>query len=406
MQNGSARTPGGDRHRHLPALSLALVVAAAVLLGWHFCPSAHRKRVSAFGKALRIVGKHYVEEVEEQTLFEAAMRGMIRGLEDPHSTYLNTNGLKRTEVQTQGEFGGIGVVIAPRKEGAIILEVQPASPAMNVGVQPGDIIVGVDGQDCAEMSFEELLDKVRGEVGTEVSVVLQRSGTDTKETLDITRALIVINSVSWSLPEPGIGYIEIKQFDRHTVDNLLDGLDALKAEGELEGLILDLRGNTGGLLDQAIGASDLFLAAGVIARLESRLSKELATFEAHPETAVPEAMPLAILVDWRSASAAEVFAGALRSHGRATLIGTKTFGKGAVNRVYHLPDDSGLILTVAHYTVGPDGTVIHGKGIEPDVKVGELPEQPASQEEWLEQYRAAREDQFERVLEWVKQKVE
>ena len=411
MRSGPTYSPGGDRQRYLPILSLALVAAAGALLLWHFLPTAHRRRMTALGSALRLVRKHYLHEVDEDVLFKGAMRGLVGSLGDPHSAYLDLFEVQHADAETRGEFGGIGVGVRPTEGGVVVVEVREDGPAMKAGVRPGDVIVGVDGRHRAEMSFTEFVVRIRGEVGSSVELTVRRSGADEPLTLRATRARLELESVSWEMVEPGIGHIEIDGFDEHCLKNVRKGLAALKDEADLKGLVLDVRGNTGGLLKQAVEVSDLFLSEGVIARLESRFLSEQVTFEAHEEVAVPPDLVVVILADGGSASAAEVFAGALQSSGRATVIGTKTFGKGAVNRLFLLPDDSGgLYLTVAHYLVG-SGTPIEGKGIEPDIEVGQLPEYPASRDDdewkkWRAAFDAAREEQLERAVRFIKEKTE
>ena len=413
MLKGSAHPPGSDRYRYLPILSMLLVMGVVLLLVLPLLrrpPAGHRSRVAAFSAALRLVREYYAGEADESALYEGAMRGMVESLDDPHSAYLDSYQVQQTAVQTRGEFGGIGVYIEPGAAGAVIVEVQQDGPAMAAGVEAGDLVTAVDGKDCAGMPLGELVTRIRGKIGSSVELTLQHSGTGETVTVPITRARITLDSVSWRIIEPGIGYINIRQFDEKCADKFKEGLEALGAQGRLEGLIVDLRGNTGGLLRQAVDVSDLFLSEGVIAQLESRLSAEQDTLEARPEVAVPRDVPLAVLVDGGTASAAEVFAGSLQEHGRAVLIGTATFGKGSVNRVFGLPDGSGLFLTVAHYTVG-SGRVIEGKGIEPDIEVGKVPafsgdKGPKEREEWLVAYRTAQEEQFQRAVQFIKQKTE
>jgi len=409
MQKGVAYPPGSDRYRYLPILSLMLVVAAGALLLWHFMPGAHRKRVSALDSAMRLVRKHYLYDVDEDVLFKGAMMGLVGSLGDPHSAYLDLYGVEQADAETQGEFGGIGVTVAPSEAGAVVVELHQDGPAMKAGVKQDDLIVGVDGLNKAGMPFAEFVGRIRGKVGSTVQLTIQRAPTGETETLQVTRARLKIESVSWKMVEPGIGYIKIEGFDEHCAENVRKGLVELQGNGALKGLILDVRGNAGGLLKQAVEVSDLFLSEGIIVGLESRLSAERVTFKAQAEVAVPPDLVVVVLVDGGSASASEVFAGSLKSNGRATVIGTRTFGKGAVNRLFRLPDESGgLYLTVAHYTVG-SGTPIEGKGIEPDIEVGRLPEYPAGggdeeRTKWRAAYRAALEEQLQRAVQFIKEK--
>ncbi len=412
MRNGSASPRGVARNRYLPVLSWMLVLLVVVLFirSCLLRPSSeHQKRVASFSMALRLIREHYADGVDEASLHEAAMKGMVRSLNDPYSAYLNAFQVEASDVLTEGQFGGVGIVVSWQQGSAIIVEVQQGGPAEAAGVRPGDRIVAVDALDCSEMPFPELVSRVRGKVGTTVKLSLQRAETGEQETLQLTRVRILMDSVNWKKVEPGIGYLRIRQFDGRCVENVRKGIEELGAGNGLRALLLDLRGNTGGLLAETVAVCDLFLSEGVIVRAESRLEEQQKVFEASPQVALPPEVPMAVLVDGRSASAAEVMAGALQSHGRATLIGTRTFGKGAVNRVFLLPDGTGIVLTVAHSPAGL-GLVGEGKGIEPDIEVGKLPPPPAGEaleerERWLSDYQAAQQEQFDRAVEFLKSEV-
>jgi len=409
---GDASLREGARYRYLPLLSWVLVILAGalVLRYWLARPSTtHRKRLAAFSAALRLIPRHYAGEVNEQQLYEAAMRGMLQSLGDPYSAFLRPYEVSEAGVQTEGEFGGIGVEVMPRDGGAIVTAVQEDGPAAAAGIRPGDQIVGVDGRECGEMSFLELVSRIRGKVGTRVSLSIERADSAGTLTVELKRARIVLESVRWKMIEPGIGYVQIRQFDAHCPAKLREGLQKLKASGRLEALLLDVRGNRGGLLGAAVKVCDMFLSGGPIARVESRVAGERQSFTASAATVVPPELPMAVLVDGLSASAAEVMAGALQSNGRATVVGLRTIGKGAVNRIYVLPDGSGIVLTVAHYTAGR-GVAVEGRGIEPDVEVGQLPpppkgEDPHEREQWLARLRAARQEQLEAALELLRAKI-
>ncbi|MCK4301031.1 MAG: peptidase S41, partial [Planctomycetes bacterium] len=209
--------------------------------------------------------------------------------------------------------------------------------------------------------------------------------------------------------EPDIGLLRVEQLDQHSLVKIEEGIGALLSQG-MRGLILDLRDNTGGLLDQAVAVSDLFLNQGAIVKLASRLPQERDSFEATERMALPLDLPVVVLVDGRTASAAEIVAGALKQYGRATIIGTRTFGKGAVNKIYPLPDGSGLILTVAHYSI-PPGTIIEGNGIEPDIVVGELPPFPSGSDRdevdrWIAEQKKAGEQQLECARKFLQERVQ
>ncbi len=412
MQNASASQQGGARHRYLPILSWVLVALVAIWLVRAVLrrpTTEHRKRVSAFSVALRLIPARFTGRADEAALYEAAMRAMVYSLNDPHSAYLNPYEVREADAQAEGEFGGVGVEVSLADGGAIVTNVRADGPAAAAGVVAGDVIVGVDGRDAAGLNFLELLSRIRGKVGTTVELSLQRAATGMRETVRLTRARILMESVRWEKVEPGVGHIRIVQFDAHSLADTRKAIVELQGGGWMEALLLDLRGNAGGLLTEAVGVCDLFLSSGVIVRVEGRSPGGRESYHAHAGTAVPEEVPMAVLIDGQSASAAEVVAGALKGNGRATLIGLRTFGKGAVNRLYGLPDGSGVVLTVAHYRAG-DGIEVNGKGIEPDIKVGELPPVPTGddreeKERWLALYRAAQKEQFDRAVEFLKSKI-
>jgi len=337
------------------------------------------------------------------------MKGMVYSLNDSHSFFLDRFELSHTDAQTEGEFGGVGVVVEPGEGAGIVVEVVKGSPAEKAGIKAGDLIVAVDDIETSRMTYIELISRVRGKEGSRVKLTLQHAGKEGRATIELKRYHVTLDTVTWKMLDGGIGYIKIGQFDVHVLDNVRKGLDELKKGGNLKALLLDVRDNNGGLLEQAVGVADMFLADGPIVRLKGRHPSKDDVFEAKSDVAVPVEMPLAILVDRGSASASEVVAGALQARGRATLVGTRTFGKGAVNNIFVLADGSGLLLTVAHYTVG-EGKEIEGKGIEPDIKLGELPPPPMGSDEktwqeWRSAYQAAQKDQFERAVEFLKAKV-
>jgi carboxyl-terminal processing protease len=251
---------------------------------------------------------------------------------------------------------------------------------------------------------------IRGQVGTEVELTLRRAGREEDLQVTLERAELLTNSVVWKPLDPHISLVQISQFDGHTAEKVRAGLRRIREEGK-DGLIIDLRGNPGGLLDASVEITDMFLEKGrSIVEVHSRVRKERRVSISTHSALVDLSFPITILVDGRTASAAEVMAGALKYHGRATLIGTATFGKGAVNRVFDLPGESGGIhLTVAHYTAG-DGMEIEGKGIKPDIVAGEIPPPPSpgteeEQMQWQKQYSKAREQQLERALQHLKEQI-
>ncbi|MFP4026979.1 MAG: S41 family peptidase [Candidatus Brocadiia bacterium] len=404
---------GVSRYRHLPLLSLLLAflsLGLIVRLILVRTPSSElEKKATAFSTALKTIPRHYAGETAQDELYEAAMRGMVQSLNDPFSAYLSDFQVRNSEVITEGEFGGIGIIVTPQNGGGVVMETQPESPAEKANIQVGDAIIGVNGQSTSEMSFEEMIARIRGKVGTELTLNIRRVEKGKEEVVSLKREKIRVDSVKSRMLEKGIGYIELKQFDEHCVEDVKKALRDFKKAEKWGAILIDLRGNSGGLLSAAVDICDLFLSSGVIASLDSRVSDETKTFKASSETMVTDEIPIAILVNNRSASASEVMGGALQDHGRATLIGAKTFGKGAVNRIFVLPDGSGMMLTVAHYTAGKNRTI--GDGIEPDIVVGEIA--PPSQEQsleaakkWREKLERARKDQWDRAIQFLSSKIE
>ena len=392
------------RYRYLPLLSLMLVLFVGAWFTFQLWPNAHKERVAAYGAALKRIERDYYEKVDEATLHKAAMGALVQGLGDSHSSYLDRRQANDIQERTKGEFGGVGALLGVHEDGAMVVEVFDG-PAKEAGLKAHDVIVAVDGQGVGGMELVHITGRIRGEVGTTVSLSLHRAGTGEAQTLEIVRDEIKIDTVRHEVLEPGVGLIWIGQFDEHTVQDVRDALKALQEGGTLKGLIIDVRGNGGGLLGAAVDVVDLLVDDGVIVKLDSRLSRERIEFVATPMLALPAPVPIVVLVDGFTASASEVMAGALQSLGRAALVGARTFGKGAVGRNFALPDGGALMLTVAHYTVA-SGKVIEGKGIEPDVKVGELPPAEAMKamppEEQMAIFRKAQLEQSEKAIEVLK----
>ena len=354
---------------------VALLVGLSAIFAWE---RLSIQRVSAedqtvyenlqiFSDVLDIVKENYVQEVESEELVEGAISGMLRTL-DPHSSYLDPDAYKELQVETKGSFGGIGIEITVRDGFLTVVSPLEGTPAYELGIQAGDQILRVDGEPTKEMTLMEAVKKMRGPKGTNVVLTIMREEFTKPQDFVVTRATIAIRSVRSKTLEPGYGYIRLSQFQSSTARDLRKEIANLEKENKsLKGLILDLRNNPGGLLDQAVKVSDEFLNEGLIVYTGGRLKSQDMRFEAHMNTR-PHSYPIVVLVNEGSASAAEIVAGALQDHKRAVVVGVKTFGKGSVQTVMPLRNGAALRLTTALYYT-PSGRSIQAKGIEPDIVV-------------------------------------
>lgn len=311
----------------------------------------------------------YVEPVETSELVEKAIHGMIEEL-DPHSAFLPPDAFKGLKQDTRGEFGGIGIVISKRNDELTVVSPMEGTPAYKAGIQANDVIIKVDDESTRDMMLWEAVELMRGEPDTPVKITILREGADKPLEFELERAIIPLESVRYATPKPGYGYLWVTNFREKTTDEIRDAIDALQAENEsLKGLILDLRDNPGGLLDQAISVSDLFLKEGGIVSIRGRDDKEM---DAYSASAGDEAdqynFPIVALINGGSASAAEIVAGALQDNGRALIIGTASFGKGSVQTVKPLRNGYALKFTIAKYYT-PSGQSIQAEGIQPDLVV-------------------------------------
>lgn len=321
--------------------------------------------LKVFTDALSLIQKNYVEKVNSKDLVYGAMKGMLEGL-DPHSSFMNPDTFKEMQVDTKGEFGGLGIEIT-MKDG-ILTVVSPIedTPAFKAGIKAGDIIIKIDGKGTKDLTLMDAVKMMRGPKGTQVTVTVVRETFAEPKDFTVTRDIIAVKSVKSRPLEAGYGYVRVAQFQEKTdtdLDNALDKME--KDNGGLKGLVLDLRNNPGGLLDQAVKVSDDFLESGLIVYTDGRIEGQKMTFSAKKEGTRPN-YPIVVLVNSGSASASEIVAGALQDHGRALILGTQTFGKGSVQTIYPLEDGSALRLTTARYYT-PSGRSIQAKGITPDI---------------------------------------
>ena len=326
------------------------------------------RQLNLFGDVFERVREQYVEEVSDEDLVETAINGMLVSL-DPHSGYLDADDFQDMQVQTKGEFGGLGIEVT--MENGFVKVVSPIddTPAFRAGVKAGDYITHLDDEAVLGLSLNEAVDKMRGKVGSDIKLTIRREGVDEAIDVDITRDIIRIRSVRNRVEDGNIGYIRVTTFNQNTTEGVEAAVKEIEkeADGELIGYVLDLRNNPGGLLDQAIGVSDAFLDKGEIVSTRGRNDKDTKRDNATPGD-LAKGKPIVVLINGGSASASEIVSGALQDHRRAILLGTKSFGKGSVQTVMPLPGHGAIRLTTARYYT-PSGRSIQAKGIEPDIEV-------------------------------------
>ena len=324
------------------------------------------KQLSLFGDVFQRVQEQYVEEVKDKELIEAAISGMLQSL-DPHSSYLSADDYSEMQVKTKGTFGGLGIEIT--LENNVVKVVSPIddTPAHKAGMLPGDLIIGIEGKSIRGLPLNKAVEKLRGPVGSKVKITVLRKDTDPFE-LEITRAIIKIRSVKFNIIN-NVGYIRLSTFSETTTSSMLEAIEKIKAKTgrKFQGLILDLRNNPGGLLNQSISVSDAFLENGEIVSTKGRNKDDSSRTFAQPGDVISN-YPLIVLINSGSASASEIVAGALKDHGRAIILGTRSFGKGSVQSIVPIPGNGAIRLTTSRYYT-PSGTSIQAKGIEPDIIV-------------------------------------
>jgi len=349
-----------------------LLGAAAVLFIVHPAMAAEDEApdtyelLDLFGTVFERIRSDYVDEATDEELIEAAITGMLVSL-DPHSSYMNADRFKDMQVETRGEFGGLGIEVT--MENGVVRVVSPIddTPAYRAGLQPGDLITHLDGEPVLGLTLNEAVDRMRGKVGTDLTVTVLRGDTEPFD-VTLTRAVITIQSVRSRL-EGDVGYVRITSFSGNTYDGLEKAMKEFADEkpDNLKGIVLDLRNNPGGLLNQAVEVSDAFLDKGEIVSTRSRVAEETERFNAN-EGDLARGMPIVVLINGGSASASEIVAGALQDHGRAIVMGTQSFGKGSVQTIIPLGKHGAMRLTTARYYT-PSGRSIQATGIAPDIIV-------------------------------------
>ncbi|HKM64556.1 MAG TPA: S41 family peptidase [Acidisphaera sp.] len=326
--------------------------------------------LTLFGDVFERVRGEYVEPVNDRDLIENAINGMLTGL-DPHSNYMNARAFRDMQVQTRGEFGGLGIEVT--QDNGYIKVISPIddTPASRAGVKAGDLIVALDGKTVQGLTLNEAVDRMRGPPNSRIALTIRREGSDKPLELTMQREIIHIQVVKDHLEQGDIAYIRLTSFNEETDSGLKAALRRLKqASGDkLRAIVLDLRNNPGGLLDQAVAVSDDFLSQGEIVSTRARHPEDSQRWNAKGND-IADGLPIVLLINNGSASASEIVAGALQDHHRAVVVGTRSFGKGSVQTVIPLPGNGAMRLTTARYYT-PSGRSIQGLGISPDVKVEE-----------------------------------
>jgi carboxyl-terminal processing protease len=325
------------------------------------------RQLNLFGDVFERVRSEYVEEVTDEELIRAAVEGMLQAL-DPHSSYMPPRDFKDMQVQTRGEFGGLGIEVT--MENGLVKVVSPidGTPASRAGIASGDLISHIDGEQVLGLTLSEAVERMRGPINSEITITVLRASEPAPFDVHLVRDVVKIRSVRWRR-EGDVGYVRITSFTEQTEDGLKEGIRKLRREigDRMKGLVLDLRNNPGGLLDQAISVSDSFLDQGEIVSTRGRRSDSAQRYNAELGD-LTDGLPMVVLINGGSASASEIVAGALQDHRRAVVLGTRSFGKGSVQTIIPLPGNGAMRLTTARYYT-PSGRSIQATGIEPDIVV-------------------------------------
>ena len=324
------------------------------------------KQLEIFSNVLSILQENYVEKVDAQKAVDGAIQGLLSTL-DPHSSYLTAEEFQDLQDETSGAFSGVGIEIIVKDGVLTVVSPIEGTPADKAGIKANDQIVEIEGKKTKDMSSTEAIQGLRGPKGSKVTISIQREGWHEQRPFTLTRDIIPLQSVKAFFLSPGLAYARITNFQSHTTKDFKQELANLQKGQALRGLILDLRNNPGGLLDQAVSVSDIFLQQGTIVYTKGRTEDQNMFFKAH-KTGDDTSVPMVVLVNEGSASASEIVAGAIQDHKRGVIVGTRTFGKGSVQTIIPLPDGAGLRMTTAKYYT-PEGRTIQALGITPDVEV-------------------------------------
>lgn len=324
------------------------------------------RQLEVFANILSILQENYVEEIDTQQAVDGAIRGLLLTL-DPHSSYLTPEEFQELQEETSGSFSGVGIEITIKDGILTVVSPIEGTPADKAGIRANDLIVEIEGRKTKDMTSDEAIKLLRGSRGSKVTITIQREGGNPLPPITLTRDIIPLHSVKASFLTPGFAYFRVTNFQNHTTRDFKQELSTLQKKDTIRGLILDLRNNPGGLLNQAVSISDIFLKQGAIVSTRGRTEDQNMVFQAH-STNDDASMPIVVLVNEGSASASEIVAGAIQDHKRGVVVGTRTFGKGSVQTIIPLPDGSGLRMTTARYYT-PANRSIQALGIAPDVEV-------------------------------------
>ena len=363
---------------HLLLLTFFLLTAPALRAEETDLREETYTNLEVFANVLMLLQQHYVDTINPQEVITGAINGMLTSL-DPHSAYMNAEDFKELQEETHGSFSGIGIEITVKEGFLTVVSPIEDTPAYRAGLMAGDQIIAIDGALTKNMTLLEAVKKLRGKKGSSVTITIHRAGWQETKDFAIVRDEIPLHSVKSMELQPNLFYVRIANFQANTARDLIDALHMQQKKGAISGLLLDLRNNPGGLLDQAVEVADVFLDSGVIVSTKGRDAEQDLLFEASVDKEHYR-FPIIVLVNSGSASASEIVAGALQDHDRAIILGTVTFGKGSVQTIVPMPNGAGLRLTTAKYYT-PSGTSIQATGIKPDIVVDFTPPPPKTETE-------------------------
>jgi carboxyl-terminal processing protease len=372
------------KKNHLRGIKIASIVATISLVGLaagflttQKVLAVHQSRfekLELFNKVLYLIESQYYRDVDTSKLIQGAIKGMLSTL-DPHSSFLDDEVFGRMQEETQGEFGGVGIEVTIKDGTIIITTPLEDTPAFRAGVKSGDRIVEIDHEVTAGMTLDQAIDKMKGKVGTKLTIGIARESSDSIKQFSIMREIIKINPVKAELLQHNYSFIRLTQFQKRSAEEIIEAIKkhqtASKAHGGLKGIILDLRSNPGGLLDEAVDVASIFLKDGIVVSTEGRDPKNKEIRYVKKAGFKETQLPLSVLVNGSSASASEIVAGALQDNKRGIIMGNLTFGKGSVQSVVKIDDEKGLKITIAQYMT-PSGRKIQALGIKPDIEIDDV----------------------------------